>query len=80
MVLIVLKVGDVNTTQFVLAEADREVGSGVGKDMGHRCTHACSQQSTAKFLCVWNCFCDTFLKVEAGKKNVNFMNGISLQQ
>lgn len=80
MKLIVLKVGDVNTTQFVLAEADGEVGSGVGKDMGQRCTYACSQRSTVKFLCIWNWFCDKVLKVEAGKKNVNFVNGIGLQQ
>lgn len=31
MELIVLKVGDVNTTQFVLAVVDGEVGSGVGE-------------------------------------------------
>ncbi len=35
--------------------------------------------SLLRSFCVFGTvFCDTFLKVEAGKKNVNFMNGHKL--
>lgn len=52
MELIVLKVGDVNTTQFVLAVVDREVESGVGE-------RGASHSGVLKFsydISAWNWF------------------------
>lgn len=68
MELIVLKVGDVNTTQFVLAEADGEFGSGHGTAL-HTCALTMVYSEVSVYL---ELVCDKVLEEEAGVKECEF--------
>lgn len=68
MELIVLKVGDVNTTQFVLAEADAEFGSGHGTAL-HTCALTMVYTEVSVYL---ELVCDKVLKEEASVKECEF--------